>query len=129
MKLVERHIIKRTNTNYKKLVKLTNLSCNLYNSALYVIRQHFFNKTNKRYDNDIASDIEKTYINYYDLNRLLKETDEYTALPSNVSQEILKLVDKNFKSFFFFLYCTKRNKNHTVKNAIFLNIIKQIKIY
>ena len=103
MKLVERHIIKRTNVNYKKLVELANLSCNLYNSALYVIRQHFFNKTNKRYDNDIASDVEKTYLNYYDLNRLLKETDEYTALPSNVSQEILKLVDKNFKSFFALL--------------------------
>ena len=41
MKLVERHIIKRTNVNYKKLAELTNLSCNLYNSALYVIRQHF----------------------------------------------------------------------------------------
>ena len=128
MKLVERHIIKRTNVNYKKLVKLTNLSCNLYNSALYVVRQHFFNKTNKQYDNDIASDIEKTYLNYYDLNALLKETYEYTSLPSNVSQEILKLVDKNFKSFFSLL-SKKRNKNHIVKNAIFLNIIKQIKIY
>lgn len=100
MKIVERHIIKRTNINYKALLHLSNLSCNLNNRALYVIRQHFFNKTNKQYDNDIASDIEKTYINYYDLNILLKETDEYTALPSNVSQEILKLVDKNFKSFF-----------------------------
>ena len=114
MKLVERHIIKRTNVNYKKLVELTNLSCNLYNSALYVIRQHFFNKTNKRYDNDIASDIEKTYLNYYDLNRLLKETDEYTALPSNVSQEILKLVDKNFKSFFVLL-TKKKQKSYDKK--------------
>lgn len=114
MKLVERHIIKRTNINYKKLVKLTNLSCNLYNSALYVIRQHFFNKTNKQYDNDIASHIEKTYLNYYDLNRLLKETPEYTALPSNVSQEILKLVDKNFKSFFTLLN-KKKQKSYNKK--------------
>lgn len=114
MKLVERHIIKRTNVNYKKLVKLTNLSCNLYNSALYVIRQHFFNKTNKQYDNDIASDIEKTYLNYYDLNTLLKETCEYTALPSNVNQEILKLVDNNFKSFFT-LFNKKKQKSSSKK--------------
>lgn len=114
MKLVERHIIRRTNRNYKKLVKLTNLSCNLYNSALYVIRQHFFNKTNKQFDNDIASGIEKTYLNYYDLNRLLKGTDEYVALPSNVSQEILKLVDKNFKSFFALL-TKKKQKSYSKK--------------
>ena len=139
MKLVERHIIKRTNVNYKKLVKLTNLSCNLYNSALYVIRQHFFNKTNKQYDNDIASDIEKTYLNYYDLNTLLKETYEYTALPSNVSQEILKLVDKNFKSFF--ALCNKKKQklynkkcnipkyNKTNQNILIYNVSTLSKHY
>ena len=110
MKLVERHIIKQSNINYNKLSILSNMSCNLYNNALYVIRQHFFNKTNKQYDNDIASDIEKTYLNYYDLNRLLKETNEYKSLPSNVSQEILKLVDKNFKSFFSLLDKKKANQ-------------------
>ena len=42
------------------------------------------------------------YVNYYDLNRILKQTNnnDYKALPANVSQETLKLVDKNFKSFF-----------------------------
>ena len=111
MKLVERHIIKRTNTNYKALLQLSSLSCNLNNRALYVIRQHFFNKTNKQSDNDIASNIESSYLNYYDINKLLKLSNDkdYFALPSNVSQEILKLVDKNFKSFFTLINKKKSN--------------------
>lgn len=116
MKLVERHIIKDTDPNYKKLRELSLLSCNLYNRALYVIRQHFFNKTNKNYDNDIASMIESKYLNYYDINRILVDTKDkdYFSLPSNTSQETLKLVYRNFKSFFSLL---EKKKNGTYKSS------------
>lgn len=141
MKLVERHIIKPSNSNYKKLLQLANLSCNLNNRALYVIRQHFFNKTNKQYDNDIANHIDKLYLNYYDINRLLKDNNDkdYFALPSNTSQEILKLVDKNFKSFFSLINKKKskeyKNKcnipkyNKTNKNILIYNVSTLSKLY
>lgn len=141
MKLVERHIIKQTNINYKSLLQLSNLSCNLNNRALYVIRQHFFNKTNKQYDNDIATNIDSTYLNYYDINRLLKSTNDkdYFALPSNVSQEILKLVDKNFKSFFALIKKKKTNSynrklnipkyNKSNKNILIYNVSTLSKLW
>ncbi|MFX1237717.1 MAG: RNA-guided endonuclease InsQ/TnpB family protein [Promethearchaeota archaeon] len=37
---------------------------------------------------------------YEDLWRALKDSDAYKALPSQTSQQVLKLVDKNWKSFF-----------------------------
>ena len=141
MKLVERHIIKQSNINYKPLLHLSNLSCNLNNRALYVIRQHFFNKTNKQYDNDIAIDIESTYLNYYYINKLLKSTKDkdYFALPSKVSQEILKLVDKNFKSFFALINkkkskvydkkCNIPKYNKTNKNILVYNVSTLSKLW
>ena len=47
MDLIERHIIKKTNSLiYNELDQMSFLSKNLYNVALYEIRQHFF-KTGK----------------------------------------------------------------------------------
>ena len=37
MKLVEQHIIKQSNSNYKQLEQLTILSTNLYNAAIFAI--------------------------------------------------------------------------------------------
>lgn len=42
MILTERHIIKPSNSLYKELDDLCFLSKNLYNSALYAIRQYYF---------------------------------------------------------------------------------------
>ena len=49
MILTERHIIKKTNSLYKELDMLCFLSKNLYNSALYTVRQFYFD--NKKYIN------------------------------------------------------------------------------
>lgn len=88
MRLVERHIIKSTDSRYKDLDELCLKSKNLYNQALYRIRQQFFN--------------DKTYKNYYDVNRELHDENnvDYRALPANTSQETLKLVHRNYLSFF-----------------------------
>ena len=50
------------------------------------------------------------------MNRILKQTNnnDYNALPVNVSQETLKLVDRNFKSFFKLLN-QKKNKEYENK--------------
>ena len=88
MKLVEQHIIKSNNVLYKELDNLCFLSKNLYNQALYRIRQQFFE--------------DKSFKNYYDLNRELHDENQvdYRALPANSSQETLKLVNQNYSSFF-----------------------------
>ena len=41
IKRTERHIIKKSNINYKEIDKLCFLSKNLYNYANYLIRQEF----------------------------------------------------------------------------------------
>lgn len=88
MILTERHIIKKTNSLYKELDMLCFLSKNLYNSALYIVRQFFFNN--------------KKYINWININnKFTKENQiDYYTLPCKVSQQTLKMVDQNMKSFF-----------------------------
>ena len=88
MKLVEQHIIKSNNVLYKELDNLCFLSKNLYNQALYRIRQQFFE--------------DKSFKNYYELNKELHDENQidYRALPANTSQETLKLVNQNYNSFF-----------------------------
>ena len=88
MKLVEQHIIKSNNPIYKELDNLCFLSKNLYNQALYRIRQQFFE--------------DKTFKNYSEVNKELHDENQvdYRALPANSSQETLKLVNQNYSSFF-----------------------------
>lgn len=97
MLLTERHVIKKSNPLYKELDKMCFLSKNLYNQALYRVRQHYFNT--------------KEYLNYYSNVEQLtneKQTD-YTALPAKVAQWVVKQVDHNFKSFFGSLKSKKVN--------------------
>lgn len=88
MKLVEQHIIKRGHLFFKECDNLTFLSKNLFNAALYAIRQHFF-KTDK-------------FLNYNALQKLMQNENnpDYRALPAKVSQWVLKSVSLAFKSFF-----------------------------
>ena len=46
MRLVERHIFKKTHRFYKEFDTICFLSKNLYNSTVYAVRQHYF-KTQK----------------------------------------------------------------------------------
>ena len=49
MKLVEQHIIRKNNINYKTIEDLSIKSNNLYNTALFIIRQHYFNRKGKQF--------------------------------------------------------------------------------
>ena len=84
MYLVERHVIK----NNKELDEICFKSKNLYNKALYLVRQHYF-ETEK-------------YLNYYEVSRLMRSSkdEDYYALPTKVSSQTLMLLDRNFKAFF-----------------------------
>jgi len=86
MQLAERHIIKSTEHRFALIDGLAFASKNLYNAANYVIRQSFV------YGGG--------YINYNEMNRLMKSHQTYKAWPAKVSQQILMILDKNWKSFF-----------------------------
>ena len=86
MKLAERHIIKKTHKNYQEIDRLCFLSKNLYNAANYLIRQSFF-ETGK-------------ILNYNQTQKLLQSEFDYKNLPAKVSQQILIILDKNWKAFF-----------------------------
>ena len=102
MQLVEQHIIKKNDERYKILDEVCFKSKNLYNAALYEIRQHFFNT--------------KQFLNWFSIDKIFKEKkqDDYYSLPCKVSQQTLKLLNQNFKSFFSLL----KKKNYTKKKSI-----------
>ena len=107
MQLVEQHIIKKSNPIFSELDRMTFLSKNLYNQALYQIRQEYFNK--------------KKYLKYNDLARKFSSERQvdYIALPAKVSQWVLKQVDKNFISFFNSIH--SNNITHKVHIPRYLN--------
>ena len=84
---------------YLSLKELSHTAKNLYNQAVYNIRQYYFQ--------------ENKYLNYQKNNSLLKSSDNYKTLNSNMSQQILKEVDGSFKSFFLLL----KKKNKGMYNA------------
>ena len=97
MILAERHIIKKDNTLFKEMDNLCFLSKNLYNAGLYMIRQHFF-KTKKM-------------LNYSQVQTLMVNENnvDFRALPAKVSQQTLKVLEKNFKGFFEALKSYSKN--------------------
>lgn len=102
MQLIEQHIIKKDDERYKILDEVCFKSKNLYNAALYEIRQHFFNT--------------KQFLNWFSVDKMFKEKkqEDYYALPCKVSQQTLKLLNQNFKSFFSLL----KKKDHNKKKSI-----------
>lgn len=94
-----REVVLRTERIWLKTTEsislLTHLSKNLYNEANYIIRQQFF-KTGK-------------WTRYIELNRQLKDSQNYKALPAQTAQQTLKLVDKSWKSFFNALKVWKKH--------------------
>ena len=79
----------------KVIANLCHLSKNLYNEGNYAIRQEFF-ETGK-WIRDLSP---------------LKESENYRILPTQTSQQILRIVDRNWKSFF---EATKQWKIHPEK--------------
>lgn len=94
MRLTEQHIIRNNNKHYKELLHICHLSKNLYNATLYAVRQHFFNTR----DNEGKG----KYLNYANVDRMFKLENnvDYRALPIQTSQQTMRMVDSNFKSFF-----------------------------
>lgn len=94
---VEQHIIKKNDLSWKLIDDLCFKSKNLYNYANYIIRQEFIN--NNR------------WIHYNELFQLCKDSEPYKDMGSNVGQQTLRMLDKNWESFFKSIKDWKRNPN------------------
>ena len=82
--------------DYLTLKELCHTAKNLTNEAIYNVRQYYFT--------------EKEYLNYEKNYSLLKDSENYKLLNSNMAQQILKEVDGSFKSFFGLLKLAKKGK-------------------
>lgn len=94
-------------------------SKNLYNHANYIIRKEFIEN--------------KKWIRYRELFQIIKNSDGYFDIGSNVGQMTLKILDKNWKSFFNGMRYWEKNRskylgmpnlpNYLDKNGRFLLIV------
>ena len=92
MKLTYKFRMSRT----RHLDVLCSISKKLYNQANWYIRQDFFHLEN--------------WLRYQDLNFILKNSNHYKLLKTQTSQQILKILDKNWKSFFNAIKERKKDK-------------------
>ena len=102
MILVEKQIVTPKDSYYKTLLGETRKSKDLRNAALFVNRQHCCARHGKYFIEDIASDVDKNYVPWPTVDKLLKKNNHpaYKAMLANSAQETLKLVDQEYASFF-----------------------------
>jgi len=92
----ETQVIRKSHPMWKVVDENCFCAKNLYNYANYIVRQEFI-KNNK-------------WLNYYDLQKMLKTSDPYKELKSQPSQCVLQMVDRSWKSFFNGMKGWKKNK-------------------
>jgi putative transposase len=85
MHLVEQHRIDRHDPRFAQIDAAAFASKNLYNSALYLMRQQYI--------------ADETVISWGDLDKAMQPTEQYKALPAKVSQWVLKQVILAWKSY------------------------------
>jgi IS605 OrfB family transposase len=71
---------------FKELSRLCYLSKNLYNEGNYLIRQELFSSGK--------------WIKYYSLYHLIKSSENYRQLSAQTAQQVLKILNRNWTSFF-----------------------------
>ena len=86
MQLVEQHIISQSDPRFRAIDHASFLSKNLYNAANYLVRQAFL--------------FEHRYLPYRQLDKLMKRSPDYCALPRKVSQWVLRQLDHDWQSYF-----------------------------
>lgn len=82
----EQIIIRKSHPKFKVIDQQCFHSKNLYNEANYIIRQEFIENGK--------------YLNYYDMNKNLKTHENYKLTFSQPANCTLRLIDKNWKSYF-----------------------------
>jgi IS605 OrfB family transposase len=85
VQLAEQHVIGRNDLRYSVIDEAAFKSKNLYNAANYEYRQAFIHQG--------------VYLNYNDVQKRMQPHEAYKALPTKVSQQILMVLDRNWKGF------------------------------
>ncbi len=85
MQLVEQHCINKNDSRYEVTDRVAFASKNLYNAALYELRQAYIHQGYRIFFNE--------------LYHLMKSHEAYKALPAKVAQQVLKLLDKNWTAY------------------------------
>ena len=93
---VKQQVKQLSKEDYRNIKELSHIAKNLANQAIYNVRQYYFQ--------------EGKYLNYQKNYVLLKESENYKALNSNMAQQIMKEVDGMFQSFFALLELAKKGK-------------------
>ena len=91
----EQHQIRKNHPAWKLIDDYCFRSKNLYNFANYQIRQEFIHNGK--------------WLRYKDVFNLVKNGDDYKNLGSNLGQQTLRLLDKNWTSFFASIKDWKKN--------------------
>ncbi len=86
MQLVEQHVIRSTDGRFAAIDAAAFASKNLYNAALYEMRQAFI--------------FGGKWLGYEELYHRMKDHEAYKALPRKVSQQVLKQLDTAWKGYF-----------------------------
>lgn len=94
---VEKHIIKRNHELYALIDDYCFKVKNLYNCANYIVRQEFV-KNGK-------------WIQEHNLDKMCQPTDCYKAIMAQTAQQTIKLLSKNWKSFFASIKDWSKNKD------------------
>jgi putative transposase len=97
VKRTEQQIIRKSHPLWKTIDEMCYLSKNLYNYANFLIREEFINN--------------KKYIQYFDLNKEIHTNKIYKDCMSQPANCVLRLLDKNWKSFFKAIKDWKKNKH------------------
>lgn len=92
----ERHIINKNHKMFNICNEYCKLSKNLYNYANYFIRQEFIKTGN--------------FIKYHDMWKIMKTEEPFKAIGSNSGQHTLKILERNWKSFFVAIKDWSKNK-------------------
>ena len=96
MLLVQKNRLKLTKEEHRVIKLISYHSARLYNVGLYSVRQYYFNNGE--------------YLPYVKNYHLCKDNENYKLLLTDTSQQILRLVDRNFKSFFKLVKLKKQGK-------------------
>jgi len=94
--LTQKNRLKLSSKKLEIVKQLSYYSARLYNVGLYSVREYYF-------DNN-------EYLNYAKNYHKCKDNENYKLLLSDTSQQILRIVDRSFKSFFGLLKLKTQGK-------------------
>src|SRR5258707_4405842 len=86
MQLTEQHVIQRNDSRFAVIDAAAFASKNLYNAALYELRQAFIHHG--------------VYYRYEEMCKRMKQHEAYKALPAKVAQQVLKQLHEAWTNYF-----------------------------